>query len=186
MKDDILFVDDEAQVLKALKRALMDENYEIHSASSGAEAIEILDSKPIKVIVSDERMPGMQGSELLELVNLRRPEIIRILLTGHASIDAALMAVNRGEIFRFFVKPWDDLELKLALRLAVDKYNLEMENRRLLTALRTQSFKVHQVEERHPGSTRLKKNADGSIDLPEMSDEEISRILQELNMDEAE
>ena len=86
-------------------RALTDEPFEIIPASSGSQALALMEGKTIKAIVSDERMVGMQGSELLAEVKLRSPETVRILLTGHSTLDAAMRAVNVGEIYRFFLKP---------------------------------------------------------------------------------
>jgi len=118
MNDLVMLVDDESNVLSALTRALIDEPFDIITASSGNEALELMEGKTIKAIVSDERMVGMQGSELLAEVKRRSPETVRILLTGHATLDAAMRAVNVGEIYRFFLKPWDDTEVRFALMSA--------------------------------------------------------------------
>ena len=83
----------------------------------------------IKVVISDERMPGTSGSEFLSMIRRDFPHVVRIMLTGYASIDAAMKAINEGEIYRFFMKPWDDYELKVNVRTAIDKFNLEEELR---------------------------------------------------------
>ena len=106
MENRILLIDDEPNILAALRRVLMDEPYEILDTDSGEKGLEILQSKPCKVVISDERMPGMGGAEFLSRVKDFFPETVRILLTGYASIDAAMKAVNDGEIYRFFMKPW--------------------------------------------------------------------------------
>ena len=147
MQDSILLVDDEPNVISSVKRALLDQPYEIYSAGSGAEGLKLLDQKQIKVIISDEMMPVMTGAEFLSAVKERMPETLRIMLTGHASLEAAMNAVNSGEIYRFFVKPWNDIELKLAIRSALEKYNLEAENRRLLKIVKRQALDLKLLEE---------------------------------------
>lgn len=181
MSDTILLVDDEPHVLKALNRCLLDEGYEIITATGGEEALGIAQARPFKVVISDERMPGMCGSEFLSLMHLRHPQTVRMLLTGHASIEAAMKAVNQGNIYRFLVKPWDDVELRLAVHTAIEKHNLEMENRRLLAIVRTQGQQLVDCEKRHPGTTRVGRSADGSYRLPELDEAEIARILQGCN-----
>jgi len=177
MNSKILLVDDEIYVLSALKRVLGEEPYEIHSATSGEQALEIMQTHAFKVFVSDERMTGMQGSEFLSLVKERSPGSVRILLTGHATLDAALRAVNQGEIYRFFTKPWDDTEIRLAVRLAVEKYDLERENRRLLSTIKRQSLEMKVLEHRFPGITRVGRDSQGSLVLDDMPDEEIQRLI---------
>jgi len=177
MNSKILLVDDEIYVLSALKRVLGEEPYEIHSATSGEQALEIMQTHVFKVVVSDERMTGMQGSEFLSLVRERSPGSVRILLTGHATLDAALRAVNQGEIYRFFTKPWDDTEIRLAVRLAVEKYDLERENRRLLSTIKRQSLEMKVLERRFPGITRVGRDSQGSLVLDDMPEEEIRRLI---------
>lgn len=179
MKDLIILVDDETNVLSALTRALIDEPYEILTASSGSEALEVMEGKAVKAIISDERMVGMQGSELLAEVKRRSPETVRILLTGHATLDAAMQAVNVGEIYRFFLKPWDDTQLRFALMSAIEKYDLEAENRRLLATVKSQALEIRVLEKRYPGISRVKRNAAGTFELPDINDDELSKIIAE-------
>ncbi len=183
MPDAILIVDDEEHVLQALRRTLMDEDYQVVTAPGGDQALRLLEEQVFKVLICDERMPGMSGDELLSLVNLRYPATVRITLTGYVSIQAAMKAVNERQIFRFLVKPWNDIELKFAIRSAIEKYDLEMENRKLLALVRTQAFKLGALEKKNPGITRLKKSEDGSIALPELSDEDMARIMAECGME---
>lgn len=179
MKNSILLVDDEANVLSALTRALIDDPYEILTASGGVQALEIMADKTIKAIVSDERMVGMQGSELLAEVKRRSPHTVRILLTGHATIEAAMRAVNQGEIYRFFTKPWDDMQLRFALLSAVEKYDLQAENRRLLATVKDQAMEIKALERRYPGISRVEKDSSGTFMLPDIADGEIARLITE-------
>ncbi len=177
MNGKILIVDDELNVVTALKRALLEEPYEVHSAQNGIEALEILKSEQFKVIISDERMPVMDGAELLSIARERYPNTIRMMLTGHASLEATVAAVNRGEVYRFFTKPWNDVELLMAIRTAIEKYDLEAENRRLLRTIKNQAFELKAIEKVHPGITRLEKDENGNLLLPDFSEEEIEEIL---------
>lgn len=179
MKHPILIVDDEANVISALKRALVDEPYEIFSANSGAEGLGILGTKGVKAIISDEKMPGMSGSEFLAQVKARFPETVRIMLTGHASLEAAMKAVNSGEIYRFFTKPWNEVELRLALRSAVEKYDLEAENRRLLGIIKRQTLNLKLLEKKYPNITKLDKDEEGNLLLPDISEDELTQIVAE-------
>jgi DNA-binding NtrC family response regulator len=179
MNNRILLVDDETSVLSALKRALFDEQLDIVTSTSAEEALEIMKEQRFKAVISDERMIGMQGSEFLARVRDTHPLTVRIMLTGHATLEAAMKAVNEGEIYRFFSKPWEDLDLKFAIRSAIEKFDLEAENRRLLTTLTQQSLEIKVLEKRYPGITRVEKNSQGVLVLPDISDEEISRMLTE-------
>jgi DNA-binding NtrC family response regulator len=179
----ILLVDDEVQVVNALRRALLDEDYEILSAQGGTEALKILATRTIKVIVCDERMPGMSGAELLSIVNRRHSDTVRILLTGQATTEGAMKAVNEGEVCRYFSKPWNDLELKLAIRAAIEKYDQQMKVRRLMALVRTQHLKLKQLEQAISGIQAPGRAEDGSYFMPELSDLEIAEILKECRID---
>lgn len=179
MKSRILLVDDESNVLSALNRALFDEPLEITSVTSAEEALDIMSREPFKAVVSDERMLGMQGSEFLARVKAEHPHTVRILLTGHATLEAAMKAVNEGEIYRFFSKPWDDHQLRFAIRGAIEKYDLEAENRRLLATVQQQSLEIKVLEKRYPGISRVEKDGRGVFVLPDISDEEMEAMLAE-------
>lgn len=181
MDNTILIVDDEKDVISALQRSLLEENYIIFTAGSGAEGLDLIRSNKIKLVISDEMMPGMSGSEFLAELKRMYPDTTRIMLTGHASIEAAMRAVNNGEIYRFFSKPWNDIELKLAIRLAIEKYDLEHENRMLLKTVKRQASELSQLEKTHPGITNIKKDEEGNLILPDIvdSDKELSEILAE-------
>lgn len=179
MDNKILLVDDEANVLSALKRALFDEQLEIVSVISAEKALEIMQEQHFKVVVSDERMIGMQGSEFLAQVREHYPHTLRIMLTGHATLEAAMKAVNEGEIYRFFSKPWNDHELKFALRSAIEKFDLEDENRRLLATVKQQALEIKVLEKRYPGISRVEKDSQGAFVLLDISEDEIKNMLTE-------
>lgn len=101
----ILFVDDEVAVLESLKRSLRREPFVIHVADSGRKALEMLQTTPVDLVVSDERMPGMSGAEFLTQVRERFPRTVRILMTGSASLQEATRAIDACDIYRFLSKP---------------------------------------------------------------------------------
>jgi DNA-binding NtrC family response regulator len=138
MRHTVLFVDDEPNVLSALQHTLHKENYDIRTAQSGQEALEIIRNDPIDVIVSDDRMPGMLGSELLATVQQEFPLIVRLLLTGQASVDSAVRAINDGRIYRFLIKPCYE-ELAISIRQALQQRELMIESNKLLTIAQRQA-----------------------------------------------
>jgi len=177
--DTILCVDDEPYILDALKRLFFDSRILVLVANSAKEALGMLAEHEVKVIITDERMPGMSGAALLALVRMHYPDTIRIMLTGHASLDAAITAINRGEIYRFFVKPWNDNELLFAVQTALEKYNLEAENRRLLSIVRQQALDLKLLERQFPGISEIKRDEAGRIILSDISADELAKIIRE-------
>ncbi len=127
----VLFVDDEPNVLKSLKRVFHQENYEIVLAANGEEALELLSHTPCQLMVTDYKMPRMTGAELLRLVKQRHPEIIRIMLTGQADTEAVMSAVKEGAVYKFILKPWNDDDLRVTVALALEQFDLKQENERL-------------------------------------------------------
>ncbi len=112
MPVELLLVDDEEAVLNALRRVLRLPNYTIAVATSGQQALSMLEKKEFHIVISDMRMPGMSGSELLVKVANRWPRTVRIVLTGYADITDTQHVVREGHIFRYLCKPWDQTELR--------------------------------------------------------------------------
>lgn len=124
----LLLVDDEPSVISSLKRLLRRDNYRILSANSGEEALEILAANDVGVILSDQRMPGMTGTELLAKARTMHPNAIRMVLSGYTGLDSLTDAINEGEIFKFLFKPWDDDELRRTIRDAFRQHELSIRN----------------------------------------------------------
>ena len=121
----VLFVDDEEHILSSIRRALIDEDYESMFASSGKEALAIMSRIKIAVIVSDMRMPEMDGLVLLKKVKELYPDTIRIVLTGYTQLQQVLATINQADVFRFLTKPWKlDEEFRPSIKLAIEYYNL--------------------------------------------------------------
>ncbi len=131
----VLFVDDEPSILDGLRRVLHTEPYGRFYAGGGIEALDLLERQSIHVIVTDLAMPEMDGLTLLKRVAEKHPEIIRLMVSVHDDRDSILDATNKGNVYRYIVKPWDTKELKLTLRQAIDVFNLQRERRQLLKEL---------------------------------------------------
>ncbi|MCX8030816.1 MAG: response regulator [Thermodesulfovibrionales bacterium] len=129
MKDiKILFVDDEDFILKAIKRLFWDEQYTLLFANSAEEGLEMLKKEDPQIIVSDYRMPGMNGIDFLKKAFLLNPDSVRIVLSGYADTAVVIEAINEGQIYKLIPKPWNDEELKIAICNAVDRYLLHKRN----------------------------------------------------------
>lgn len=135
----VMCVDDEPNILAALKRTLRGKGYAVLTAASAAEALETLAHIPVDLLISDMRMPGMDGTQLLEQVHARWPQTVRLLLTGHADMDATIGAINRGQIFRYIHKPWDEHDLHNAVQLGLERLALQRDKQRLEALTRAQN-----------------------------------------------
>ena len=135
----VLLVDDEPSVLSALRRLFRTQGYRIEQATGGADALALMRDTPVDLVVSDMRMPGMDGAAFLAQVRSLYPSVARILLTGYADITATIAAINQGAIHRYIAKPWDDNDLLLVVSDALHRRGLEQENSRLLALTQAQN-----------------------------------------------
>ena len=176
----ILLVDDEANMLSALRRVMTSippgeldgERPEVETYTSAEEALRRIRTMPVDLVISDYRMPEMSGVEFLSEAVAAQPDVARIILSGNADLDAVVDAINKVQIYRFVAKPWHDFELKTAIVQALAARALVVENRRLADLVRKQYGRIsrHEAELRRlesesPGLTRLTTLADGSIDI---------------------
>ena len=127
----VLLVDDEESILNSLRRLLRSQPYDVLLATSGAQALEMLTQQPVDLVMSDARMPNMDGATLLAHVHERYPATTRIMLTGYADPAAIIKAINEGRIDRYISKPWNDEEMLLTLRQALEHQRSERERQRL-------------------------------------------------------
>jgi response regulator RpfG family c-di-GMP phosphodiesterase len=135
-KITILYVDDEENNLFSFK-ATFRIKYNVLTAISGDEALNTLAEKPIHIIITDQRMPGMTGVEFLEKVLEKYPDPMRILLTGYADMGAVVDAVNKGKIFHYLAKPWNEDELDMTINRAYQKYLEKAELKKMNQKLET-------------------------------------------------
>jgi response regulator RpfG family c-di-GMP phosphodiesterase len=143
----LLFVDDEQNVLKALRRLFHNENYVIFLAAGGAEGLEILRQHAVDLIISDMRMPEMSGAEFLAHVFEQWPETMRILLTGYADLQSTIDVINKGRIFSYCNKPWNDEELKLLVRNALEQKRLREERDCLAAVIHQQNNQLKMLNQ---------------------------------------
>ncbi|WP_223437425.1 MULTISPECIES: HD domain-containing phosphohydrolase [unclassified Pseudomonas] len=131
-KPKVLLVDDEESILNSLRRLLRGQPYDVLLATSGAQALEIMAQQPIDLVMSDARMPNMDGATLLALIHQHYPDTVRIMLTGYADPSAIIKAINDGQIHRYISKPWHDEEMLLVLRQSLAYQHSERERLRLV------------------------------------------------------
>ncbi|MDB6082542.1 MAG: response regulator [Gammaproteobacteria bacterium] len=167
----ILLVDDEPEVTEALKRSLRREPFEFLTATSGKAALEILAAHHVDVVVSDEQMPGMAGSGLMQLVRKQYPRTIRMILTGAASLDAAMRAINEGEVYRFFLKPCNTTDLVHSVKQAVIHQRLEEHSRRMLREYQRQATLIARLELHGRDLLRLETDEQGALVVDESESE---------------
>jgi response regulator RpfG family c-di-GMP phosphodiesterase len=135
----VLFVDDEENILRALRRLFRAETWDMVFATSAAEALELFEQKPFDAVVTDQRMPGATGMELLRNIRTRAPLCARIVLSGYADVQTIVQAVNEGAIYKFLMKPWDDAMLSAVVREAVGLSEVRRENERLQSLVEEQN-----------------------------------------------
>jgi DNA-binding NtrC family response regulator len=143
----ILIVDDEPANLRTLAR-LFREDYEVLTAASGDEALALLGKHDVALLITDQRMPGMTGIELLKKTVPLRPRMVRIILTGYTDVDALVEAINCGQVYRYVAKPWNNDELRLTVKRGLEHFEtlkqrqeLESANARLISRIR----EIHQL-----------------------------------------
>ena len=169
----ILIVDDESTVLEVLQDAFSKEPYEVISAESAAEALDIMAMKQIDLVISDDQMPGITGTEFLAQVRKKYPNTTRIILTGHANLETAINSINEAEIYRFFTKPCNMLDLIVTVRLALQNKELKEEVHRLNEITTHQSLVIEEMEHLYPGITRVRRNAEGDVIIQEEVEDEL-------------
>ncbi|RUO31259.1 HD domain-containing phosphohydrolase [Aliidiomarina soli] len=155
----VLLVDDESNVLSSLQRLLRNESMQIHTAGSGKDALALMESEEIDILVSDSRMPEMDGSELLTLVQKRWPRCIRILLTGYPEMESLIKSINQGHLYRFIQKPWNDDEVRGVLRQAARLAYAERERSRLTKLIQARNRKLRDLNQQLELSVTKRTNA---------------------------
>jgi response regulator RpfG family c-di-GMP phosphodiesterase len=143
----VLCVDDEINVLNALKRLFRKEGFTFLTASNGADALKLLQGTPVHMIISDQRMPEMNGTELMAKAKELYPDMIRIILTGYTDVDTITESINQGHIYKFFLKPWNDQSLVLEIRQALEQYDLIQTNKALHQKVLEQNESFRQIND---------------------------------------
>ena len=148
-KHTIMIVDDEASILNAIQRLFRKDGHQIITAGNGTAGLDLLKNaeRPVSLIISDQRMPEMSGSQFLKEAKEIFPDAIRFLLTGYSDMDAIVDAINQGEIHRYLTKPWNDDDLRLQVRHSLEQRELVLENKRLLALTHRQNKELRQLNE---------------------------------------
>lgn len=131
----LLVIDDEVDITKTLFRQFR-RKYKVHTATSGREALLMMEQYPIQVVLSDQRMPGMTGVDFFDRIKDKYPDALKMILTGYSDIEAVVGAINQGQVFRYITKPWSPVDLELAIGEAFDKHELITSNKQLLGRLK--------------------------------------------------
>lgn len=163
----ILCVDDEPNILSALRRLFRGKGFQVRTAEGGKAGLALLETETVDLVISDMRMPEMDGAAFLEQVCLRWPDTMRLLLTGYADINAVIDAINRGGIYRYITKPWDDNDIVLTVRQALERQAIEQENKHLVALTQRQNDELKalnlSLEAKVQERTTELKNANGRL-----------------------
>lgn len=160
----VLFVDDEENILNSLRRGLIDEEYTCLFAKSGNEALDLLQKNKISVIVSDMRMPGMDGLALLKEVKVKYPSTVRIVLSGYNQLQQVLATINQVDVFKFITKPWKmEDEFKHVIKKAIDFYNMQHEHDELQKAIQNKNIAYQNILKRVDETIENARNSSEDI-----------------------
>lgn len=183
-KSKLLLVDDEPNLTSALVRSLDRTQFEIFTADSAQKGLLILAGNEIDVVVSDERMPGMTGSQFLSEVRKTWPNTIRMILSGQADLEAAVRAINEGEVYRFLLKPCHPKELQMTILQGLQHKKLVAQSRRLLQEHQKTQNLLDELEKANPGITQIEMDEDGAIDMAAYDEpgnaEDVQSLLDDL------
>lgn len=169
----IVIIDDEINILKSIQRVLRHQPWEVLTYSNPELAIRELSGRSdIDVIISDYRMPEMNGVDVLQALKQQCPDSIRMILSGQVDMEAVLNAINKAEVYRFIMKPWNDDDLIITIKNAISHNQLIKENKQLAETVRAQHREINRhitelkrLERESPGITQVNWGEDGSIDM---------------------
>jgi two-component system, probable response regulator PhcQ len=185
----LAFIDDEVNILYAIKRLLRKKDWNLLTYVSPEEAIfDLKGRNDVNIIISDYRMPIMDGVEMLRILKQACPNALRMILSGHADLQGILMAINHAEIYRFITKPWIDEDFTITLEKAIQFHELSQENLRLSLMVREQQERINKqlselkrLEKESPGITQVSWSEDGSIDISDEFGDELEQNIDKLN-----
>ncbi len=146
-KQSILLVDDEINVLKSLKRLFIDTDYKIYTAESADSGLLILQENSINLVLSDYKMPHKNGVQFLKEVKEKHPNTIRMILSGFADVAAIVESINEGNVYKFLAKPWNDQDLLTTIKRALEHFNLQTLNDKLVENLQDSNNKLLKLTE---------------------------------------
>jgi len=162
-KHTILVVDDEELFIEYIQRELSDENYNVITASSGQKGLDILEKQKVSMVISEYKIPLMNGLEFLEKVRIIYPDILTIMVTDHADIELAIKAINEAGVYKFLLKPWDDIDFKNTIKKTLESLQVIKKRDVLIRKVKTHEATLKDLEKRYPGITKVEKDEDGYI-----------------------
>jgi two-component system probable response regulator PhcQ len=163
MKHTILVVDDEELFIEYIQGVLSGESYNVITASSGQEGLELLKIQSVNMVISAYQIPLMNGLEFLEKVRIIYPDILTILVTDQPDINLAIKAINEAGVYKFMLKPWDDIDFKNAIKKTLESLQVIKERDRLIRKVKTHEATLKDLEKRYPGITKVERDQDGNI-----------------------
>jgi len=162
-KHTILVVDDEEMFIEYIQRVMSDENYNIITVDSGQEGLDILEKQQVSMVISEYEIPLMNGLEFLEKVRIIYPNILTIMVTEHADIELAIRAINEAGVYKFLLKPLDDIYFKNMIKKTLESLQVIKERDVLIRRVKTHESTLKDLEKRYPGITKVERDEDGYI-----------------------
>ena len=163
MKHTILVVDDDELLIEYIQSVLSGESYNVITASSGQEGLDILKKQHVSMVVSGYKIPIMSGLEFLEKVRIIYPDILTIMVTDQADIKLAIKAINEAGVYKFLLKPWDDMDFKNTIKKTLESLQVIKERDVLIRKVKTHEATLKDLEKRYPGITKVERDEDGYI-----------------------
>jgi DNA-binding NtrC family response regulator len=163
MEHIVLFIDDDPMIVKSIQRLLRREPFQLVTAGSAQQGFTLADIYDFSLVISDFSMPGMDGLEFLGKIKAQNPQVLTMMLTGKAEIDLAVKAINDAGVYKFILKPWDENDLKLTIRRALESLEVVKERDDLRSKVDAQAQVMAQLEKSYPGITRIKRDRDGYL-----------------------
>jgi len=162
-KHTILVVDDEEMFIEYIQRVMSDENYNIITVDSGQEGLDILEKQQVSMVISEYEIPLMNGLEFLEKVRIIYPNILTVMVTEHADIELAIRAINEAGVYKFLLKPLDDIYFKNMIKKILESLQVIKERDVLIRKVKTHESTLKDLEKRYPGITKVERDEDGYI-----------------------
>lgn len=162
-KYTILVVDDEELFIEYIQRVISNENYNVITAASAQEGLDILEKQQVSMVISEYEIPLMNGLEFLEKVRIIYPNILTIMVTEHADIDLAIKAINEAGVYKFLLKPLDDIDFKNMIKKTLESLQVIKERDVLIRKVKTHESTLKDLEKRYPGITKVERDEDGYI-----------------------
>lgn len=164
-KRTILIVDDEEIILELTVNALKADNFNLLTAKSGEEGLDKLGANEVHLVISDQNMTGMTGLEFLQMVKVKYPSVITIMLTGYADLETAVNAINNAGVYKFIIKPWNVFDLRATIWRALEMQLVLSEKSVLLDKIKKYEDIFTNLSQTHPDIIKIEKDENGNMDV---------------------